>query len=590
MSKYQDFISAVTDTPPSDSWKKFRHQFNRYKDIVLDIKNNGDKFDKEKWELMFNLYNNVEPIVLAMCENKHCPNAIINCIIQNTEINKSGHNMHPKAIVHSILKRDNLSDKQIEKIVENYSFDVIYQFATSYHKDKDIVYDRPFSEDITNRVIKSIYEHEGAGIQKTLLLSLSDKSLIDRIVRENIFNETFRDVLVNNIHLTDDERNQVFDFGCDRTQINNPTSYMLENMYRESVEAYFENDYKSVPDLNERKVLENAYYKSFSFLQYMIRNKMLTEDMQVDLMHRLAGLKEKSQNAVLAELLKWTENEQVFKIAESSIISRDKEYIYSNKSCPHDILYRKSFELIKKIDRAIRNGKPISDNWTRLLGEMINRLNLSIEYEDLLLQVRDKSLHKPLACAPYTSIETLETIEKDRNVDSLINMFAGVNKALFKAEIDSNKLTEYMYFLGFRLHISMVGIGFNTSLVKVKHFENFILENLKTSQKVVDALNEYKNRLSDIKAYDYLNYYIKSIEYIILREKEFDGSSYEKTNREKLMDMQDEMSDYIRKYCNSYEAILQICENADKFNEIRTILINQKGDKIKEEIEKEEER
>ena len=71
VSKYQDFISAVTGTPPSDSWKKFRHQFNRYKDIVLDIKNNGDKFDKEKWELMFNLYNNVEPIVLAMCENKH---------------------------------------------------------------------------------------------------------------------------------------------------------------------------------------------------------------------------------------------------------------------------------------------------------------------------------------------------------------------------------------------------------------------------------------------------------------------------------------------------------------------------------------
>lgn len=590
MGKYQDFISAITGTPPSKSWSNFRQHFNKYKTIILDIKNNGESYDLNKWEDLFNRYNTIDPIVLAICHHKNCPDLVIDKVIENVAINKTAAGMDINAIISAILKRDILSQTQIDNIVNKYN--VINLFPATFHRVANEVYERPFNEDITNKVIKSLYDKDGAKMNTAVLLYLSDRELLDKIIRENINNESIRDIVVNNLYLTENERNQVFDFGCDRTEIGHPTKYMLENMYRESVEAYFENDFKTAETVEERKILEDAYYKGFSFLQYMIRNNMITSDMEIDLINRFANLKERAQNGVLGELLKNTKNDQVFLIAEKSIVSKDKECIYTNVNCPQGVIYRKAYGLMLKIDRALLHNKPISDSWTQSLSNMMNRVNLTPDYEDVFLRVRDKSLHKPLACAPFTSIETLEKIENDKS-KPIVGMIAGVNKTLQKAGFYGDQLKSYMYFLGFRLHISMVNTGFNTAIANMTNFQKLITSDLSSAEIAVKELKKYRDteiesraqKSLDFQSKRYLDFYIKSIEYVVLREKEYDNKTLETTNTQKLQEIQRDMVNDIKKYSSSYDAVLKIEENVDKFNRIKEILIDRNKDTILEKIE-----
>lgn len=439
MNKYQDFFNELVETPVISYWKDFVNYYtDEIKFVVDDIVKNGGKYNTEKWNEIYDKYNEIEPVIIALCKQECCPNAIIDKIIRNLDKKHDAY-----SIIHSILCRNSLTDIQISDMVSMKKYE-IGKFFPTYNSSMSEKWNIPFDENTTNKIIKEIYKRDGKKMNADFLLYTSDREFIKNILEEQKDYEIFKNVLVNNFCLSDSERNEIFDSGCNRKNVERPTDYMISVMYRESVEAYFENDYNSASDISEKRSLEEAYYDGFAFILQMIRKGFVSDAMQMDLMFRLTQLRERSENSILIELLKTAKVEQIFKDAETGIVSKDKNYMYKNKNCPTDILYRRAYSLTTKIEKALQNKKPVSDNWIEQMSVMLNRIRLTTGNETVLLNIPGKKLNKNLACSPFTSIETLEKIQTDAS-DAKNQMIASVNIALQRAGMYGESLEKYLY-------------------------------------------------------------------------------------------------------------------------------------------------
>ena len=583
MENLEKFFDALIDKPAMPYWREFAKQYDeKYRDIIIDINKNGHTYTTDKWNEIYSNNKEIECILLALCKHSDCPDDIINKIIANTEFKYNSY-----SILHSLLSRENLTPTQIEDICVMKKYEIRKYFPNRTSDE----YKMPFSENVTNQLVKDVYLREGKKMDLSFLLYTNDKEFINNVLEENSDFEPFRDTLVNNLFLSDEERNEIFDLGCNRKEVDRPTGYMISNMYRESVEAYFESDYNLATTIAEKRMLQDAHFNGGMFIQRMLQKGFLNDAMQIDLINRFTELKERSQNSILAELLKTTKNEMVFKTAEIGIVSKDKELIFANPNCPKDILYRRTYALIKKIENALKNKKPISDNWVNQIATMLDKIYLSPDYEAVLLSVYGKKLHKNLACSPYTNIETLERIETEAST-SRVKMLASVNIALQKAGIHGDTLKLHLFNLGYQLEPATVNAAFGArgsvfynNENRIMHLvSNFVKSSIKDAETVETELRNIKLKTGDIFPQNAISFYADTIKYLIEKEKAYDGKTLESMHEIEIMDEKDEFLKDIRSYKNSYDVMVNLEEYLNKFNKYDKVLEERKTDLILDKI------
>lgn len=593
IEKYRDFLEALKGKYVSPYWRNFSEQCTEeIKTVIEDIAKNGVTYQLDKWFKIYEKYTEIEPVIIALCKQECCPNVIINQIIKKLEIKHS-----EPHILHSLLSRNNLTDTQISDIIAFKKYE-IGRFFPKYHSSfSNREWKMPFCEDTTNQIVKKMYEQDGTKMDTAYLLYTNDKNFINEILEEHKDYEPFRDALVNNFYLSDSERNEIFDLGCNRKEVERPTGYMISTMYRECVEAYFENDYNTVDNLTEKRILTNAYYEGFTFIQQMLRKGFFNDAMQMDLMYRLSKLRIRSQNPIVAELLRIAKVEAVFQIAETGIVSKDKEYMYNNKNCPTDILYRKTYELIKKIDKALKNSTSISDNWCTQLSNILGRISLTSDYESVLLKIPGKKLHKSLACSPLTSIETLEKIEVEIS-EPKNQMLASVNIALQKANIDTEITSKCLYFLAYRIEPAHLTSDFDLTFAATRQFKDMIYSPKCNAIKIMNTLKDLPLKTPHEFPKNILERFVNNIEYMIETDKLYDNSTIENTSTPELKLKQYHLISNIQKYKNSYDVLMNIDEYGGEYNKIvetlnsrdeKDIIYDQIVEKIRDKKEREKE-
>ena len=125
---------------------------------------------------LYSKYNEIEPVMIALSKHKDCPDNIINEIIKDLE---GKHNS--LEILRSVLSRDDLTNLQISNLMATKKYD-IERFFPKYHSSLDIEWKMPFSENVTNQIIKEAYKRYGRKMETTFLLYTNDREFIKNIL------------------------------------------------------------------------------------------------------------------------------------------------------------------------------------------------------------------------------------------------------------------------------------------------------------------------------------------------------------------------------------------------------------------------
>lgn len=126
---------------------------------------------------------------------------------------------------------------------------------------------------------------------------------------------------------------------------------------------------------------------------------------------------------------------------------------------------------------------------------------------------------------------------------------------------------------------------FTTYLINIKDFQELILSSSKTAETVVNTLKDLPLKtISYSFPQKVLDYFVKSVQYILEREKIYDNKTIKTTNTQRLQKEKNEMMNDIRQHKDTYDLVINIDKYVEKFNEINEELKTREKDIVLEKI------
>ena len=297
----------------------------------------------------------------AILSNKNCPTDIAQRVYEES-INLTNN----KYFVEQILKRDDLSDKFIEYLVnmnkayfEEEALRFSYFINLSNEDEKPYLYD--VSQNNIDRIAKYLYESGELNRIKYFgpIYYISDKEYLMNVLKAEDYNENIVGILINKSCFTEKERDELFDLGCDPRIIKRFTphisSVMLEQIWDTLFSLGLRDEYK-----NNVRRLSRDEFESIDFcrqtLQELLKREVVPESYQIDLANRLLSEGARSTDFITYVLTKYATSPAALETL-ARLKSKDKDNIYENPHCPKDLMKSYVEDNITKIKKRIKAGK-----------------------------------------------------------------------------------------------------------------------------------------------------------------------------------------------------------------------------------------
>ena len=389
--------------------------FLKIADKERNIDEGKVKNDREFWEDVAKRVDDCEAIALGIIQSKYVPLDIEQSVI--LKIND------PKILIH-VLSQDKEYDTKIydhvAKKAKNYICEDLMHKYRQYAKEPI-----GFSQRAINYYGIKSFNKPNVKNDKMLILAayVNDKDFLATAPSSPLLNETRLNYLINNENIDEDIRNKMFTgenttdmISPDQNKINNPTKFMIEQIYLLNIESYF-----CATGTDKNKIQNNVVYK----IQELENSGLLTEGIEKDILERYTKNDAKYRSIIKSVLLS-TRNIGTIEYAKK-FDYRISDPVFRNKNITDEQYRYFTDEQFKKIGRSIkRTGNMPTGNWNVM--ECLKRITLSDEQYNLLLSTKSQNVYEALAFSAKTPENVLKEIVKNKFSVKKVQNYYGMQK------------------------------------------------------------------------------------------------------------------------------------------------------------------
>ena len=330
------------------------------KDKIEYINKNADKISDEKWEELFATKDSA--ILYTAIKNPNTPSHILEKAIDLSKNERD---------ILAALTRDGLSERYIKKIYDNnLCWDILHK-TICHQINENGVDDIPYLPKYLNYIAEKEFNQEFDARGRWEILSvINDEQLVEKLVKSDKLNEWKVDWLLKNPYISDGLKNNIFDaIGFNYNDISgtfdhikNPTSHMIDELYRQAIDTLDFVDNGSFTKSQEKVASMFARSHAEERLMSFHREGFLTDAMCYDLISRKINSKDShiSDNLIYT-ILKTTKSKDVLLLG-TELKSRDNSAPYDNHNMPIDKLTEHFNAQIKKIDNELKKGRTYKQN------------------------------------------------------------------------------------------------------------------------------------------------------------------------------------------------------------------------------------
>jgi hypothetical protein len=389
-----------------DFSKELEHFNDNDKNLILEIVSHNQQCDKDPlhnnikfWKDIISRAKYPDDIFGAIVISPHSPKEIIEDIVMTSN--------SPKVLLE-VLKKDIEFDKKIyDKIQQKIKYDiskVLYQCYSGVQFKE-----QPFNQKAINYYAKKYFNKTKVQKDKMLItLAYSDdKDFLDSCINSPLLNEVKATYLVNNIHIDENKRNEMFiynDINC--SLLKRPTPYMIDEFYRINSDGYFMTNDKKQKNTNLSNIGE------------MLEKGLLTEGMEKDIIAKYQK-GDKDYRCLIKKVISKSKNMGTLEYA-SSLNPQFFDNAFYNPNITKDFL--KEYGL-KHMDHAVAGVKRTGNVSQHLCGiqNIIDQIELTSKQYEIITNSKDEYLHKLLITSPCTPMSVLEKIslKKDKEMEKI---------------------------------------------------------------------------------------------------------------------------------------------------------------------------
>lgn len=562
-----------------------RNSLNRY----LNFKENDSKLSAEEFQKLYN--ENKEDMVFlsVLAKSEYCPSHIIDQIIyDNPEKLQT-------SILRNIINRKDLTTMQLQKICQEYRYDLDNIVARNYRQNGISYITKLVSEESLSKIIDTMMEIHGINDAGDLLKYSQDITLVKKYINmeyeKDVEGEHCLSVISSNKLLSDEIRNMAFDAGCPAEKIYEFTPYMVQCIYEQAMEAMDEINHSPSP--NDMWMAKNMVYQ---VLENIVEKGLMTESMQIDYVNRIKELNPKAMDSILTKILQRTNSQTVLQIAKT-LKSKDSINAYENPNMRVEDVQKKATDYCQKIIKARERKNNWPDVWTDYLRTYIPRVQLKEEHYLLLITLNKMKLNEEIAISPYTTISALEKLINNEQQkiaiatkDYQIKQY-NKNIALAKINISFQKQSISPKLSNTAIEVFTQCENTFGTRDEPSEYERKFIERYK-NKIGISQFEEVKNALAnarvDLDKYSQskINRLLYIEDYLVNEKKIYDGKSIETMSEYALKREKESLLKYISYNAREGVGILydHILENLDKYNRINEILVERKKEKEEREV------
>lgn len=411
---------------------------------VIEIKNNAENMNNLEWIHWYNENEKNFPVIYSALTTCLVPKNIVHKIVDKLDAldlikaPSAGISQTDNALLKLIVAND-IDTSYLEKIYNAMGMNFI--FALSLDSESSS-YAKPYIDKISNKTMQflvnktledfSKHSHFSLSYSRiSALLAIKDESYLKTIFKGEKIDfpfefdargaEEIRTILINNKHLSDEFKNEMFSAGCNWLKLKYFTPEMAEEIYQSSVETYTDTyDKKTgVPKIDMSREYNNAQ----SMIDTLLHYDALTEPMQYDLAQRIISRESRRMDTYANELYEKTTSERVLATAVC-LKSKTKESAYNNPHMPKGLIQERVEDLCKKMRNYIVKDKKekIPDVWDDHISSGLYKTDIDKKHYDMLFWHQSFNTRMAIVLSDYTPKEIkdeiyeflTETTDKDK--------------------------------------------------------------------------------------------------------------------------------------------------------------------------------
>lgn len=355
---------------------------------------NAPKFIEEEWLTWWYENKNSFAVICAGLESRKVPKSVTKKIVNNLNMIKTGkyeRNIWSKEKYKdnqtiSFLLRNEMYKEDFDKIYGLVHSDIfnIASFSYSNVKKQASVVNEKVMNMFAEACIKSYATdsmYSPFGQYPELVMYVRDENFIREILEDDQMKagrkitenqkEIIRACIVSNTYISDDLRNEVFDMGCDWSQIREFTDKIIEENYLSAADTYTES-------IKSGGFTSIAEQQAGFFLTRMLDSQKMPEAFEVDLANRIIEHNEKGYSHMAETLFENTKSKKVFELAEK-FKGSSKISIYDHPNIPEEILQKRIETLFNKMVKNDSKGKKTPDVWYSYISNYSKKITLTEE-------------------------------------------------------------------------------------------------------------------------------------------------------------------------------------------------------------------
>lgn len=509
--QYKDFLSEMNQ-------KGLQH-FDRdvfdikTKETIEYIKKNIEDFSTEQWT---NILNSASAdIIRSIVRNPKTPVDILYRAIDLCQ------NANDKLMS---LKRNDISTDFAKKIYNNpFCRYVLHNHIRNFIND-DNTQEFLYNKNIINYLGREILlDNIDSQDCYDIGSVISDENVIKEIVKSDKLTEKKVDCILRNPYITYSLKDKIFDaIGFNYNDISgtfdsikNPTPHMVDVLYRQAVDTLDYSDSEECKSITKVLIAKNVKAQAKQRIFELQQNRLLTEDMYIDLINRKNNAKDSNISDDLIDfILKTTDSEKVL-ICGLSLKSKNNMTPFENKNLPDHFYGEKLSEYTEKIAKEVEKGRTekthgkIPKIWHARIIRFAQHSSLSEGQFNVLAKYYNND---------FSLLVNLATMHHTRNniLKKIIKILEGLTEENHQHQVFSSALCIAMFNLKHKTIFPHSKSPTDSDLQNLKLIFNSLCKNI--PQKT--DINNYESLMSLYRQYETLLFNKKIM--FVLRELMFD--------------------------------------------------------------------
>lgn len=411
----EEYLSAF-QFMENTTYSSFKYRATPNFAILSGIKltlDNAKTMSEDEWNIWFATYKNDYEVLSAGLSTGLVPQKVVGKIVDNLHMVKTNTYERNKwtdevakdrALLFQIMKND-ISKHDFNKITKLIGTDifVFLGFTNDNIKENSLLFSNSALNCLALESIKSFTTEDFYSPFHTFgpegLIYIRDEKFAKKLMSEKNMGapvdidegqkEKIRSMLINNIYMSDDFRNELFREGCEINSLNSEkfTQEIVEEGYTCAAETFDE-----VYDF-DKKCSKSGFGQQYCdmtiFLARLAETGQLPEAMEIDLAHRLINRGERNSDIVSDMFLQNTKNTKVLDMVDK-FKHQDRMNIYDNPNVPYYLLKERVDNLFKKIVKDLDKGRKLTQVSFDYIGDYSKRIQLDNEQYTFLFMMTPK--------------------------------------------------------------------------------------------------------------------------------------------------------------------------------------------------------